>query len=160
MSARPAAAGANTLLRSGDPGVLRLVLRAQPRSKNIARFTKPFQDRNMMDAATLERFQKQLEELEAELREAVEGKTDATAPVQVDSSIGRLSRMDAIQSQQMALGLKARQQQQLLRVQNALKSVANGTYGLCRRCKEPIAIERLDAQPDAVVCVKCADRIS
>jgi DnaK suppressor protein len=113
-----------------------------------------------MDAATLEHFRKQLEKLEAERRDAVEGQTDATAPVQVDSSIGRLSRMDAIQSQQMALGLKARQQQALLRVQNALKAIANGTYGECRRCKGPIGIERLEAQPDAVLCVKCAELVS
>jgi DnaK suppressor protein len=111
----------------------------------------------LMDQTTLERFRNQLEALEAELRDSVEGKADAIAPVQVDSSIGRLSRMDAIQSQQMALGLKARQQQALLRVQNALKAIANGTYGECRRCKGPIAIERLEAQPDAVVCVKCAE---
>jgi DnaK suppressor protein len=112
----------------------------------------------VMDSDTLERFKKQLEEMEAELSTAVEGKADSTAPVQVDSSIGRLSRMDAIQSQQMALGLKARQQQALVRVRNALKAVANGTYGQCRRCKGPIAIERLEAQPDAVVCVACAEQ--
>lgn len=110
-----------------------------------------------MDSATIERFKKQLEELAAELNVAVQGKADATAPVTLDTSIGRLSRIDAIQSQQMALGLKARQQQQLLRVQNALKSVANGTYGQCRRCKGPIAIERLEAQPDAGFCVQCAE---
>lgn len=110
-----------------------------------------------MDSAKLERFKRQLEEIESELSVAVEGKADATAPVTVDTSIGRLSRMDAIQSQQMALGLKARQQQTLLRVRNALKAVADRTYGQCRRCKEPIAIERLEAQPDAVVCVKCAE---
>lgn len=110
-----------------------------------------------MDQTTLERFKKQLEEMEAELSAAVQGKAEATAPVTLDTSIGRLSRMDAIQSQQMALGLKARQQQALLRIRNALKAVANGTYGQCRRCKGPIAIERLEAQPDAVVCVQCAE---
>lgn len=110
-----------------------------------------------MDQTTLDKFKQQLEALEAELKAAVDGKADATAPVTLDTSIGRLSRMDAIQSQQMALGLKARQQQQLLRVQNALKSVANGTYGQCRRCKGPIAIERLEAQPDAGFCVGCAE---
>lgn len=113
-----------------------------------------------MDATTLDRFKKQLEALEAELSAAVEGKADSTAPVQVDSSIGRLSRMAAIQSQQLALGLKARQQQQLLRVQNALKSVANGTYGQCRRCKSPIALEHLEAQPNAGFCVPCAEQAS
>jgi DnaK suppressor protein len=113
-----------------------------------------------MDPTTLERFKQRLEEMEAELREAVEGKSEATAPVQLDTSIGRLSRMDAIQSQQMALGLKARQQQALMRVRNALEAVRNGTYGTygtCRRCKGPMAIERLEAQPDAVICVKCAE---
>lgn len=112
-----------------------------------------------MDPVTLERFKQQLEEMEAELSAAVEGKADATAPVELDTSIGRLSRMDAIQSQQMALGLKARQQQALLRVQNALKAVAHGTYGQCRRCQEPMALERLEAQPDAVLCVNCAGQV-
>ena len=109
-----------------------------------------------MDATTRERFKQQLKVMEAELSAAVEGNADATAPVTLDTSIGRLSRMDAIQSQQMALGLKARQQQSLLRVRNALKAVADGTYGQCRRCKGPIAMERLEAQPDASVCVRCA----
>ena len=94
--------------------------------------------------------------MEAELSAAVEGKADATAPVALDTSIGRLSRMDAIQSQQMALGLKARQEQSLMRVRNALKLIQNGTYGQCRRCKGSISIERLEAQPDAMVCVNCA----
>jgi DnaK suppressor protein len=109
-----------------------------------------------MDEATLERFKKRLQELETQLSAAVEGKTEATAPVTLDTSIGRLSRMDAIQSQQMAIGLKARQEQALLRVRNALNAISNGTYGQCRRCKGPIAMERLEAQPDAVVCVNCA----
>lgn len=109
-----------------------------------------------MDPVTLERFRKQLQEMEAELRQSLEDNTDATAPVQLDTSIGRLSRMDAIQSQQIALGLKARQQQALLRVRNALQAINEGTYGQCRRCKRPINIERLEAQPDAVVCVGCA----
>lgn len=113
----------------------------------------------IMDAATLERFKKQLKEMESELGAAVEGKADATAPVTLDTSIGRLSRMDAIQSQQMALALKARQQQALLRVRNALKAIANGTYGQCRRCKGLIVVERLEAQPDAVICVNCAAKV-
>ncbi len=112
-----------------------------------------------MDQATLDKLKQQLEALEAELKAAEAGKADAMAPVTLDTSIGRLSRLDAIQSQQMALGLKARQQQALLRVQNALKAVANGTYGQCRRCQEAIALERLEAQPDAVLCVNSAKQI-
>jgi DnaK suppressor protein len=110
-----------------------------------------------MDPKTLAPFKQRLEEMQLELAESVE-ETDSTAPVQLDSSIGRLSRMDAIQSQQIALELRARQQQALLRVRNALEAMRKGTYGTCRRCKGPIGLERLQAQPDAVVCVKCAQR--
>jgi DnaK suppressor protein len=113
----------------------------------------------IMDPTTLAQFKKQLEEMEATLTAAVDGKSEATAPVKLDTSIGRLSRMDAIQSQQMALSLKARQQQTLMRVRNALQAIRNGSYGQCRRCKGPIAPERLEIQPDAVVCLKCAERI-
>jgi DnaK suppressor protein len=109
-----------------------------------------------MDTATLERFRKELRQMENSLRSAVEEKSEDTAPVQLDSSIGRLSRMDAIQSQQIAKDLRARQQQGLLRVQNALKAIDSGTYGHCRRCRGEIELERLEAQPDAVVCIKCA----
>jgi DnaK suppressor protein len=111
-----------------------------------------------MDSAAVERFKKKLETLAAELRESLADKSGATAPVALDSSIGRLSRMDAMQSQQMALELKARQQQQLLRVENALAAIQKGTYGTCRRCGGAIALERLEIQPDAVVCVACASR--
>ena len=111
----------------------------------------------MMDKHKVGVFQKRLEQMDAELRESVEEKADAAAPVQVDPSIGRLSRMDAIQSQQLALEIQARQQRALMRVRSALESIQNGTYGQCRRCKGPIGLERLEAQPDAVVCIKCAE---
>jgi DnaK suppressor protein len=114
--------------------------------------------RTDMDQETQHKFKKQLEEMAEELRASV-NKTDATDAVQLDTSIGRLSRMDAMQSQQMAIALKARQQQSLTRVENALETIRNGTYGQCRRCKKPIAIERLEGQPDAFLCVECASEI-
>ena len=111
-----------------------------------------------MTAEILERLRHRLEAMRVELGEALEDRTGSTAPVQLDGSIGRLSRMDAIESQRIAIGLKARQQQTLLRVQGALEAMRQGTYGQCRRCRSPIAVERLEAQPDAVLCVQCAER--
>ena len=109
-----------------------------------------------MKPEMLEQLKQRLEAMFAELTEAVKDRSGSTTPVQLDSSIGRLSRMDAIQSQQMALALKARQQQALSRVRAALVAIEQGTYGRCRRCREPIALERLEAQPDAVLCMQCA----
>ena len=113
-----------------------------------------------MSPDRLEHFRAKLELLTQDLRESISGSSEDSAPVALDTSIGRLSRMDAMQSQQMALALKQRQQNQLLRVEKAIEAVRNGTYGNCRNCGKPISEERLEIQPDAVLCVACADTVS
>ncbi len=41
-------------------------------------------------------------------------------------------------------------------VNNALRKVAEGTYGLCERCGKPISEARLEAMPTARRCLDCA----
>ena len=108
----------------------------------------------------LAQFSAKLEALARELREDLDAGGNDSAPVALDTSIGRLSRMDAIQSQQMALALKQRQQNQLLRVEKAMEAISNGTYGNCRKCGQSISEDRLEVQPDAVLCVQCANTAS
>ena len=109
-----------------------------------------------MDVDRLAYFRKRLEELEREIREDMDANPEDSVVVELDSSIGRLSRMDALQNQQMALELKRRQENQLLRIENAFKRLAKGQYGLCGKCKKPIEENRLEVFPDTVTCVRCA----
>ena len=101
-------------------------------------------------------FRKRLETLSKEVNEALNASKDSANVVELDTAIGRLSRMDAMQNQQMALELRRRQENQLLRIKNALKRMDQGRYGLCGKCKEPIAEERLEGSPDVIMCVQCA----
>ena len=41
-------------------------------------------------------------------------------------------------------------------VKRALARIADGTYGECVRCGEPIAPARLEARPEAALCIDCA----
>lgn len=41
-------------------------------------------------------------------------------------------------------------------VQRALTRIKNGTYGECVRCGEQISAKRLDARPEAALCIRCA----
>ena len=109
-----------------------------------------------MDVDRLAYFRKRLEELEREIREDMDANPEDSGVVELDSSIGRLSRMDALQNQQMALELKRRQENQLLRIENAFKRLAKGQYGLCGKCKKPIEENRLEVFPYTVTCVRCA----
>ena len=110
-----------------------------------------------MERTQQETFRAPLQALAAELREDLDASEDAAKTVALDTSIGRLSRMDAMQSQQMALELRRRQQNQLQRVESALERIDKGSFGKCGRCRGAIAIDRLTIQPDAVLCVRCAD---
>jgi DnaK suppressor protein len=84
---------------------------------------------------------------------------DDRDPVALDQqSVGRLSRADAIQQQQMALELERRRQRELERIAHALERMETGEYGDCIVCGEPIAKARLDLDPAAATCVACASR--
>lgn len=51
--------------------------------------------------------------------------------------------------------LEENARQSLARVQAALARIESGEYGVCRRCKAEIPLERLKAVPDAELCVSC-----
>ena len=109
-----------------------------------------------MTPERLNHFRERLQLLEREIQSDLDASKEASGVVELDTSIGRLSRMDAMQNQQMALELRRRQEQQLQRIANALKRIDQNRYGVCGKCKQPIADARLEISPDAVMCVKCA----
>lgn len=43
----------------------------------------------------------------------------------------------------------------LKKVNDALKSIENGIYGVCKKCKSAIEEGRLEIMPYAELCVKC-----
>ena len=43
-------------------------------------------------------------------------------------------------------------------VADALARLASGTYGICSRCADPIAFDRLFAIPDTTHCLGCSGR--
>lgn len=77
---------------------------------------------------------------------------EAVAP---DDAIGRLTRLDAMQQQGMAIEERRRREVRLQQIAAALAAIDRGEYGLCRRCEEPIGIRRLRARPESPFCMPC-----
>jgi DnaK suppressor protein len=71
-------------------------------------------------------------------------------------SVGRLSRIDAMQQQAMALASEKRRQAERTRIVAALARIDDGEWGHCRTCEEEIAEKRLRHDPSVVQCVACA----
>jgi len=61
--------------------------------------------------------------------------------------------------QQRDLALRDRSRLELSRVEAALRSIEDGTYGTCTNCGNQIAPERLEAIPWAPTCIDCARKL-
>ncbi|MEM6667138.1 MAG: TraR/DksA C4-type zinc finger protein [Pseudomonadota bacterium] len=84
---------------------------------------------------------------------------DARETVDLDQqSVGRLSRMDALQMQAMAKAQEQRRAIELTRIDMALSRLADtpDDYGFCDDCGEAIPDGRLALDPAATHCVRCA----
>lgn len=85
------------------------------------------------------------------------GSIDDRVAVDLDPTrVGRLSRLDALQMQAMSAALEGRRQQDLKKIEAALRRLDGGEYGDCLKCGEAIARRRLESDPAAPLCAACA----
>lgn len=70
-------------------------------------------------------------------------------------AVGRLSRMDALQNQAMAMAQAGRRAGEARRVQAALDRIEAGEYGYCSECGDAIEPARLEADPALPRCLSC-----
>lgn len=102
-------------------------------------------------------FKALLEARAAELREMSEISAQSRKAVELDqASVGRVSRIDAIQRQSVALANERNRTRELERIKAALVRIDEGEFGYCVACGEPIPEKRLNVDPSATKCVDCA----
>ena len=101
----------------------------------------------------------QLQTTQDELSRLLQLSEKSSDIVELDqSSVGRLSRMDAIQQQQMARAGKRRLQLQRAQITKAMNKIADAEYGYCIECDEIIAFARLQIRPESELCVVCQNK--
>jgi DnaK suppressor protein len=111
-----------------------------------------------LTTAQLDQLRSTLCALDAELKAGLDQRSTSSAAVELDqTTVGRLSRMDAIQQQALSLASDRRASEQLLRVRAALARIEEQTYGRCIDCDEPLGIRRLAADPCSLLCVSCRE---
>ena len=114
-----------------------------------------------MDGKRLEALEEAIRAELEELRTLSRSTRDDRAPVELDQqSVGRLSRMDAIQQQSMDLAREERRRRRLGTLEAALGRIGAGEYGYCLACGGDIAYKRLEADPAATRCMACIDKPS
>ncbi len=118
----------------------------------MARTEQPLSDQE------IDSLKSKLRERREELR-AQDAETEASrGAVTLDQqSVGRLSRMDALQQQAMAEAESRRRKSDLARIDAAFRRIEQGEYGWCDECGEAIGKKRLQIDPMATRCVGCAE---
>ncbi|MAF48866.1 MAG: TraR/DksA family transcriptional regulator [Rhodospirillales bacterium] len=112
-----------------------------------------------MDKKRVNKLEKNLIAERGELVRLAEATEDDRKPVELDQAQqGRLSRLDAIQVQEMALEQERRREIEIARIDAALKRIGEDEYGYCVSCGEEIAPERLDNNPAVPTCIECASK--
>ena len=99
-----------------------------------------------------------LEKKAALMQEEAAGKEAAQIVVLDQTSVGRVSRMDAMQGQAMAIAANQRRQLELQKIGVALKRIESEDYGYCLECDEEIAEPRLKLDPATSLCIDCASK--
>lgn len=83
---------------------------------------------------------------------------DAAGTVALDQTrVGRLSRMDALQAQQISKEGNRRRKLKIEQIRDALRRIERNEFGECTHCGDAIAPGRLEANPSAALCIACAE---
>ena len=76
------------------------------------------------------------------------------------SADDRFDEVDQASSEYMqafSFRLRGRERHLRNKIELALRKLDEGTYGMCEECDEPISIKRLEARPEAPLCIQCKE---
>jgi DnaK suppressor protein len=94
-----------------------------------------------------------------QLDEQLSSARESAGTVELDQSrVGRLSRMDALQTQAMHQETLRRNSRQLAELRRAEQRIDADLFGCCDECGDAIARGRLELNPAITFCINCAEK--
>jgi RNA polymerase-binding transcription factor len=102
-----------------------------------------------------------LEQQRTELRREIVdlGARDDIDEVSFDADAGFSDRSHSTEERARTIAVVKALRSNLRLVERALVKLDAGTYGACERCGNPIAAERLEAIPWAILCIDCKKQV-
>ena len=107
-----------------------------------------------------EKMKKEIEEkIDTEINKTIESISEykkLTKPISPENSIGRVSRMDAINNKSVMEAALRNMEEKLLKLKFVKSKIDNDDFGICTSCKNEIPLGRILIVPESRFCVKCA----
>jgi len=108
-----------------------------------------------MEANKLSEYKLLIEKEIESTKESIDSLMKSVKPIEPDTSLGRLTRMEAIQAKSITEANIRSKRIRLQKLETALKRIARGDYGLCTECEEDIPEKRLKIAPESMICMDC-----
>ena len=112
--------------------------------------------RGILENEQKERLKGHIQQRIKDIKENIASYRALIHPIAPDNAIGRLTRMEAINSKSINEAALNKAKQTLTKMERALMMIDSPDFGLCRECEEPIPIARLMIVPESDLCVQCA----
>jgi len=109
-----------------------------------------------MTQEELKILEKEIKEMISKLKSEIADLEESAAPVTPENSIGRISRMDAINNKSVVEASLRNRKKKLSRLHISLSKVHNPGFGSCVNCNKTINPKRLMLVPESDKCVNCA----
>ncbi len=119
----------------------------------------PLTKDDMMENQQRLKLEENIKEKLETINKTIESYEQLTKPVAPDNAIGRITRMEAINSKSMNEASLKRARITRAKLERALARIGTPDFGLCRACEEPIPFARLMILPETELCVKCAENM-
>ena len=100
---------------------------------------------------------KLVSEIDATIND-IERLEELTRPVAPDNAIGRLSRMEALNSKSINEAALDDALIKLPKLENTLAKIDQPTFGKCNKCGADIPFQRLIYMPESSLCIRCTRR--
>ncbi len=111
-----------------------------------------------LTAKQTESFRKDLEEIRREvlsgIQQRIAAKRDDTGVKEIGDDFDSASEG---REQELGFLMNTRDREKIVKIEEALRRIDDGEYGICEECGEPIGAARLKAMPFTVLCVRCQE---
>ncbi len=113
-----------------------------------------------MENEQKEKFRHHITDKIQSLKKDIISYKELTRPIAPDNAIGRISRMEAINSKSINEEALRKTQNTLAKLEQAVKISDDEDFGLCVGCDELIPFARLMILPETNMCVACAEKLT
>lgn len=105
----------------------------------------------------LERFREVLNARKREILRNAQRTLNEDMTLETDDLADEMDLASSEYLQSFTFRLRGREKTFLAKIDHALERIADGTFGLCEACDEPISIKRLEARLETTLCIRCKE---